>query len=109
MRGKVLVLAMATFVPATVASAQQPEVIVGQPGPYEFHYYLHRTRSFDRPPYFAQNPPVYYGDQRYARSYGWTPYPYLGSQKPGKMVTPLTEKQGASLLPPKSKKVSITK
>jgi hypothetical protein len=56
----------------------QPVLVGGAPGPYELHEYLHRPNSFDRAPYFATNPPVYYGVER-PRSYGWTPYPYLGS------------------------------
>ena len=54
--------------------------IYGPPGPYEVHQYHHRTNSFDRAPHFATNPPVYYGEQRLVRSYGWTPYPYVGTQ-----------------------------
>jgi hypothetical protein len=54
------------------------QVYAGQPGPYEVHQYWHRSDSFDRRPYFATNPPVYYGSQRFGRSYGWTPYPYPG-------------------------------
>ena len=71
-----LVLALAP----SPASAQAVRVYAGRPGAYEIHEYLHRPNSFDRPPYFATNPPVYYGEQRLARPYGWTPYPYYGSQ-----------------------------
>ena len=64
----------------TTVSAQVVRVYAGRPGGYEIHEYLHRPNSFDRAPYFATNPPVYYGEQRLARPYGWAPYPYLGTQ-----------------------------
>jgi hypothetical protein len=35
--------------------------------------YVHANRV--APPYFAHNPPVYYGKVR-PRDYGWSPYPY---------------------------------
>ena len=62
------------------ASAQNVQVYAGQPGPYEVHEFRHRQDSFDRQPYFSTHPPVYYSQQRTVRSYGWTPFPYLGSQ-----------------------------
>ncbi len=66
--------------PPTMAADRVVGINVGQPGPYEIHHYLHRPNSFDRAPYFATHPPVYYSPQRYGRSYGWTPFPYLGTQ-----------------------------
>ncbi len=48
------------------------------PGPFELHYYLHGASRFQRRPYYAENPPVYYLPGTVARSYGWTPYPYPG-------------------------------
>ena len=89
------------------ASAQQPvQVFAGQPGPYEVHTWQHRTNNFDRAPYFANNPPVYYGDARVVRSYGWTPYPYLGTSYPVKnAVSPKVEAEDGTMLPPaKAKK-----
>ena len=93
-----LVFALA---PATV-SAQAVRVYAGRPGAYEVHEYLHRPNSFDRPPYFATNPPVYYGEQRYGRTYGWTPYPYLGTQYRQPPV-PLSDKEDADPAPARSK------
>jgi hypothetical protein len=48
------------------------------PGPFELHYYRHGASRFQRRPYYAENPPVYYLPGVVARSYGWTPYPYPG-------------------------------
>ena len=111
MRSLLIAAAVLCFAPA-IAKAQQPvQVFAGQAGPYEVHTYQHRTNNFDRAPYFATNPPVYYGDQRMTRTYGWTPYPYLGIQYPiQQAVVPMANGQeGAALLPPakvkKEKKV----
>ena len=105
MRGKLIAAAFVCLVPA-VASADEPvQVWAGQPGPYEVHHYLHRTNSFDRPPYFATHPPVYYSADRLGRMYGWTPYPYLGSHYPiSKAVAPLPDGQEEKSLPAKPKK-----
>jgi hypothetical protein len=102
MRSLLIAAAVLCFVPA-IAMAQQPvQVFAGQAGPYEVHTWQHRTHNFDRAPYFATNPPVYYGDQRLVRSYGWTPYPYFGSQYPiHQAVSPMVDGQdGAAALPP---------
>jgi hypothetical protein len=102
MRSLLVALAFVCAIPA-VASAQQPvQVYAGQAGPYEVHVWQHRTNNFDRAPYFATNPPVYYGDARVVRSYGWTPYPYLGTSYPvRKAVTPMIEAAEANkMLPP---------
>jgi len=111
MRSMLIAAAVLILLPA-IASAQEPvRVYAGQPGPYEVHTWQHRTNNFDRAPYFATNPPVYYGDQRYARTYGWTPYPYFGSQYPiMKSVAPLNDGQegNASLLPKPEKKKAKT-
>jgi hypothetical protein len=111
-----LIAAAALSLVAAVASAQEPvRVWAGQTGPYEVHTWQHRTNNFDRAPYFATNPPVYYGDQRLVRSYGWTPYPYFGSQYPIKnTVTPMNEGQGqeastATVKPAKKKGDKVEK
>ena len=107
MRSLLIAAAVLCFVPA-IAKAQEPvQVFAGQAGPYEVHTFHHRTNNFDRAPYFATNPPVYYGDQRLNRSYGWTPYPYLGIQYPiSKAVAPMADGQNgeASVTPTKVKK-----
>jgi hypothetical protein len=97
-----LIAAAVVLVVPTVASAQQPaQVWAGQAGPYEVHTWQHRTNNFDRAPYFATNPPVYYGDQRMVRTYGWTPYPYAGIQYPiSKAVAPMSDEQNGAALPP---------
>jgi hypothetical protein len=76
------------------ASAQGVRVFAGQPGPYEVHEFLHRPNSYDRPPYYAVNPPVYYTDQRVYRTYGWTPYPYWGMQYEGPLYRASEEQPG---------------
>jgi hypothetical protein len=107
-----LIAAAALCLLPAVASAQQPvQVWGGQPGPYEVHVWQHRTNNFDRAPYFATNPPVYYGDQRLVRTYGWTPYPYFGSQYPIQgTVMPMSEiMEGNEKLPPAPAKVKKQK
>lgn len=82
MRSKLFVVASCLILSGVCtarASAQGVQVHVGQPGAYEIHEFVHRPTSFDRAPYFATNAPVYYGPLRVERSYGWTPYPYLGT------------------------------
>ena len=76
----------------SIASDGAVAIYTGQPGAYEIHHYFHRPNTFDRAPYFATHPPVYYGPERLARSYGWTPYPYLGTQ----FRQPLVQKLGAT-------------
>ena len=85
MISKYVLLAMLSMIgmlaiPPSRAAAQAPSVWAASPGPYEIHYYFHRTNSFSRAPYYATNPPVYYGYTRLGRSFGWTPYPYQGIQ-----------------------------
>ena len=87
----------------TTASAQAVRVYAGRPGAYEIHEYLHRPNSFDRPPYFATNPPVYYGEQRSGRTYGWTPYPYLGTQYREPLVPVAQEEEKSDSTPPRRK------
>ncbi len=105
-----LILVALVFVVPSIAFAEQPvRVFAGQPGPYEVHTWQHRTNNFDRAPYFATNPPVYYGDQRVVRSYGWTPYPYLGTNYPvaraiSPMKEPATEKAPVEKVSPTNKK-----
>ena len=106
MRSKLVAAAFALLVPA-VASADQPvQIYGGQPGPYEVHNYLHRSNSFDRQPYFATNPPVYYSENRLVRAYGWTPYPYLGSQYPIKktLSRPADVEEGSAVVPTSKRK-----
>jgi hypothetical protein len=107
MRGNLLAAAFVCFVPAVALAGDQPvQVWAGQPGPYEVHTYVHRTNSFDRAPYFATHPPVYYSADRLGRMYGWTPYPFLGTQYPvAKAVSPLPTRENEKLLPPRNKKV----
>ncbi len=105
MRGKLVALLVVGLAPAVARADGPVQVWAGQPGPYEVHHYLHRSNSFDRAPYFATHPPVYYGDQRFARSYGWTPYPYLGTNYPvKKVVVPVPDQQDEKPLPSKPKK-----
>jgi hypothetical protein len=108
-----LLIAPVLFLVPAVASAQQPvQILAGQNGPYEIHTWHHRTHNFDRAPYFATNPPVYYGDQRLGRTYGWTPYPFFGSQYPiQQAVVPMTQGQegNGSLLPPAKNKAKKEK
>ncbi len=101
MRSMLAAAVLVCLIPA-VASAQQPvPVYAGQSGPYEVHVWQHRTNNFDRAPYFATNPPVYYGDARVVRSYGWTPYPYLGTSYPvKKAISPMVEAEDGKRLPP---------
>ena len=94
---------LAFAVVPTTSSAQAVRVYAGRPGAYEVHEYLHRPNSFDRPPYFATNPPVYYGEQRSGRTYGWTPYPYLGTQYREPLVPVPPEEEKADSTPPKRK------
>lgn len=61
------------------AAAQEVQVNAWHPGPYEVHIYVHPSDR-NRVPYFATHPPVYLSAPPFARTYGWTPYPYLGSQ-----------------------------
>ena len=110
MRSMLAAAVLVCLIPV-VASAQQPvQVYAGQPGPYEVHVWQHRTNNFDRAPFFATNPPVYYGDARVVRSYGWTPYPYLGTSYPvKKAISPMVEAEDGNVLPPaKPKKVKKT-
>ena len=110
MRSMLAAAILVCLIPA-VAPAQQPvQVYAGQSGPYEVHVWQHRTNNFDRAPYFATNPPVYYGDARVVRSYGWTPYPYLGTSYPvKKAISPMAEAEDGKLLPPaKQKKAKKT-
>jgi hypothetical protein len=113
MRFLLIAVAALCLLPA-VASAQQPvQIWAGQNGPYEIHTWHHRTNNFDRAPYFATNPPVYYGDQRLVRTYGWTPYPYLGTQYPIHQavvpMAPAQEGNGSLLPPPKAKRDKMEK
>lgn len=100
-----LLVGLFSLVP-TVAMAQQPfQAWGGQPGSYEVHTWHHRSNNFERAPYFATNPPVYYGDQRLVRSYGWTPYPFFGRQYSiDKAVTPMAENEEGQPMPAKPKK-----
>ncbi len=90
----------------TAAVGGEPgPVFGGYPGPYEVHYYPHRTNSFDQVPFFATNPPVYYSDQRFARSYGWTPYAYQGIQYQKPLAPwPHSEPEKPAPVPKKQKK-----
>ena len=67
-----------TLAGASYANGQAPGLYVWPPGPFELHYYWHGESRFDRRPYFAVNPPVYYSPGPKGRSFGWTPYPYPG-------------------------------
>lgn len=66
-------LAMAYFCSPSTAAAQNP----GQYGflPFGFYqpYGANYGTSLKTPPYFALNPPVYYGT-RHARPYGLSPF-----------------------------------
>lgn len=71
MRNKILASALAAgflLTGAQFAAAQDKAASV-----YVFPRYP--TYSVDQPPYFAQNPPVYYS-YPVKRSYGISPYPY---------------------------------
>ena len=82
---KRLVTATALLLAASIcmsdtASAQQPGGYGGLGGfggflPYGFYqpYGARYSNSVPNPPYFALNPPVYYGS-RYSRPYGMSPF-----------------------------------
>ena len=101
MRSLVAAVALVCLIPTFASAQQSVQVWAGQPGAYEVHTFQHRTNNFDHAPFFATHPPVYYGDQRVARSYGWTPYPYLGTNYDvSKAVTPMSDAQDGKMVPP---------
>ncbi len=71
-------LFVASAIEIETASAQFPFVPFGFYQPYGAEY----STSIPTPPYFAINPPVYYGS-RYARPYGISPF-----AAPPSMATP---------------------
>jgi len=75
---KRFVLALAAV--AVIGVAGAPTAAAGHPGAYPFFpfgfyqpYGANYANTTPTPPYFALNPPVYYG-ARYARPYGMSPF-----------------------------------
>lgn len=68
-----LLLFAAAVISADTASAQYPSNAGFLPFGYYQPFGAHYGSSIRKPPYFATNPPVYYG-ARHARPYGLSPF-----------------------------------